>query len=107
MGEFLGQMMGGLAQLLGLAEGASGGDLSVMLAELENAGLSERVRSWMGHGENLPVTPEELAAAFPPEQLQAWASKAGTTPQALLEILAEALPRVVERTTPKDKPPAD
>ena len=104
MGEFLGQMMGGLAQLLGMAEGAAGGDFSVILAELENAGFSERVRSWLGHGENLPVTPEELSTVFPPEQIQAWAAKAGTTPEALLAVLAEALPHAVDQGTPKEKP---
>jgi uncharacterized protein YidB (DUF937 family) len=103
MSEFLGQMMGQAAQLLGLAQGMAGGGLTPLVAQLENAGLTERVRSWIGHGENLPVTPEELAVAFPPEQLQAWADKAGTTPDALLKVLAEALPQIVDHATPEGR----
>lgn len=104
MSEFLGQILGPLAQVLGLAQGAAGGGLSALLAQLENAGLAERVRSWVGHGENLPVTAEELEGAFTPEQLNSWAAQAGTTPDALLETLSRDLPRAVDRATPAEKP---
>jgi uncharacterized protein YidB (DUF937 family) len=105
MSEFLGQMMGGLSQLLGIAQGAVGGGLPTLLAQLENAGLGKHVQSWIGHGENMPVTPEQLAPAFTPEQLRAWADQAGTTPEALLKILAEALPHAIDQATPEGKLP--
>ena len=104
MSEFLGPVLGPLAQVLGLAQGASGGGLQALLAQLENAGLTERVRSWVGHGENLPVTAEELGSAFTPEQLNGWAAQAGTTPEALLEIMADELPHAVDRATPNEPP---
>jgi len=110
MSEFVGQFLGPLAQILGLAQGAAGGGLPAMLAQLENAGLAERVSSWVGHGENLPVTAEELASAFTPEQLNSWAEQAGTTPDALLEVLSKELPGAVDRVHPPDGPgplPAD
>jgi len=100
MSEFLGQMMGGLAQVLGIMQGAAGGALTGIVAQLENAGLAEKVRSWVGHGENLPVSADELQAAFTAEQLAAWAKEANTTPEALLKVLAEALPKVVDHATP-------
>ena len=103
MSEFLGQILGPLAQVLGFAQGVAGGGLPTLLAQLENAGLTERVSSWTGHGENLPVTAEELATAFTPEQLNSWAAQAGTTPDALLEIMAEELPKAVDRATPPDE----
>lgn len=61
--------------------------MPMLLVQLENAGLSERVQSWLGHGENLPVTAEELGTALTPEQLNAWASHAGTTTDAVLRIM--------------------
>ncbi len=105
MGEFLGQVLGPLAQMLGLAQGAAGGGLPALLAQLENAGLAERVSSWVGHGDNLPVTAEELATAFTPEQLNSWAEQAGTTPDALLEVLSEELPNAVNQATPVAEAP--
>jgi len=118
MSEFLSQALGGLAagaqslpglltQIVGAAQGAAGGGLPALLAQLENVGLGEQVRSWIGHGENLPVTPEQLAPAFTPEQLEAWAKAAGTTPEALLKVLAEALPQVVHHATPDGKLPEE
>jgi len=103
MSEFLGQILGPLAQALGFVQGVAGGGFPALLAQVENAGLAERVESWTGHGENLPVTPEELASAFTPEQLNSWAEQAGTTPEALLEIMSEELPKAVDRATPAEQ----
>lgn len=116
MSGFLGEIVAGalpavqalpglLAQILGAAQGATGGNLPALLAQLENAGLAEQVRSWTGPGENLPVTHEELAKAFPPEQVEAWAQEAGTTPEALLKVLAQALPHAVDHATPGGEVP--
>ena len=117
MSDFLGQMIGALGpavqalpsvltQLVGAAQGAAGGGLPALLQQLENAGLAEQVRSWVGPGENLPVTPDQLARAFPPEQVEAWARQAGTTPEALLKVLSEALPHAVDHATPHGELPA-
>ena len=89
---------GMLAQILGIAQGMAGGALPMLLAQLENAGLSDRVQSWLGHGENLPVTAEELGTAFTPEQLNTWAEHAGTTPDAVLRAMSEELPGAVAQT---------
>ena len=92
MGEFLGQILGPLAQLLGVAQGAAGGGLPALLAQLENAGLAEQVGSSAAEGEQLPVTAEELATVLTPEQLNHLAEQVGTTPDVLLERLAQELP---------------
>ncbi len=105
MSEFLGPVMGGLAQVLGMAQAAGGGWLTGMITQLENAGLTAQVQSWVGEGENLPVTEAELERAFSREELEKWAAEAGTTPEALLKVLAEALPQAVDRATPGGKVP--
>lgn len=91
MSEFM-MAFSGLAQLLGAAEGAGGGVWPGMLAQLEMAGFGSHVASWRGEAENLPVTADDLSTAFTPQQIQAWAAQAGTTPDVLLQRLAEALP---------------
>jgi uncharacterized protein YidB (DUF937 family) len=105
MSEFLGQMMGSLASLLALAQGATGGGLPGLVAQLENAGLAEKVRSWVGHGENLPLTVEELERALPRADVEAWAKEAGTTPEAVLKLLSEALPKLIDEATPEGRLP--
>ena len=100
-------MSGMLIQLVGLAQGAAGGGLPALLQQLEAVGLGPEVQSWIGHGENLPVTPEQLGQAIPREHIEAWAKEANTTPEALLKVLAEALPELVHQATPEGKLPAD
>ena len=46
-----------LGQVLG--NGGRGG-LSAIVAKLEQAGFGEQVRSWLGNGQNLPITAEQL-----------------------------------------------
>ena len=97
-------LLGPLAQVLGLAQGMAGGALPMLLLQLENAGLSERVQSWLGHGDNLPVSAEELGQAIEPEQVNAWAEHAGTTPDAVLQNLSAHLPNAVAGTVASAKP---
>jgi len=91
--------------VLGLVQGAAGGGLTGVLAQLENGGLADEVRSWVGHGDNLPVTPEQISGAFTEEQLTQWAAEAGTSKEALLMVLAKALPHAVDHATPEGKLP--
>jgi|SRR5215472_13773076 uncharacterized protein YidB (DUF937 family) len=118
MSDLIRQALGGVAagaqnlgplltQIVGAAQGAAGGGLPALLAQLENAGLGAEVRSWIGHEKNLPITPEQLAPVFPREQVEAWAKEAGTTPDAVLKLLAEALPELVHHATPEGTPPAE
>ena len=58
----------------------------------------------MGHGESLPVTADELADVFTPQQLNSWAEQAGTTPDAILDLLSKELPAAVGAATLGDKP---
>jgi uncharacterized protein YidB (DUF937 family) len=107
MSDLIGQALPLLTQLVGAAQGAAGGGLPALLAQLENAGLGAEVRSWIGHEENLPVTAGQLGSVFPPEQVEAWAKEAGTTPDAVLRLLAEALPRLVHHATPEGTLPVE
>ncbi len=88
-----GQILGPLAWLLGVTQGAAGGGLPALLAQLENPGLAEQVGSWTAQGEQLPATAKELAAVPTPEQLKHLAEQAGATPDVLLERLAQELPQ--------------
>jgi uncharacterized protein YidB (DUF937 family) len=107
MSEFISQIAGGLAasggvlsQILGTAEGATGGALEVLIAQFENAGFGSQVRSWLGKGTNLPITSENVTAAIPEEQLQVWADKAGITQEQLAIVLAEVLPQAIAQASP-------
>lgn len=99
---------GMLTQLLGSAQGAAGGGLPGLLAQLENAGLGPQVASWVGGGENMPIAAEHILAAIPPEQLDSWAAKVGVSHEQLATVLAEVLPHAIDHATPNGElPPQD
>jgi uncharacterized protein YidB (DUF937 family) len=118
MSEFLGQIAGStaslmsalpglLSQLLGTAEGATGGGLPVLLAQFENAGLGSKVRSWLGPEANEPITAEQVASAIPLDTRQAWAKQAGISVEQLDQVLANVLPSLIDHATPNGVIPAD
>jgi uncharacterized protein YidB (DUF937 family) len=53
------------------------GDLQGMVDQLQQAGLGPQVRSWLGNGANVLVTPEQLGAALGDEQVRQLAAKFG------------------------------
>lgn len=113
MSGFLGQIVGGLLNSGGTGQGSpiagilqqvmggqGSGGIAGLLQQFESAGLGQQARSWVGTGGNEPVAPEQLAQVFPQEQVSAWAEQAGTTPDALLSVLSQALPHMVDHATP-------
>jgi uncharacterized protein YidB (DUF937 family) len=90
-----------LSQLL-----ARQGGLQGLLQQLQSAGLGDQVKSWVGTGENKPVTGEQLGAALPPADLQGWAHQTGLPIDQLLAGLSKLLPQAVDHATPAGHVPA-
>jgi len=114
LGQILGSVLGGqqagqgspLAGILQEVLQSKGGGLASIVSQFEAAGLGDVVRSWVGTGANVPVSGEQIGRVFSNEQLQNWAAQAGTTPEALSGLLAQALPHVVDHATPGGTIPA-
>jgi uncharacterized protein YidB (DUF937 family) len=108
-GQALGGLLGGggaaalpglLTQIVGAGQGAAGGGLPALLQQFESAGLAEHVQSWLGSGENLPLTAEQVASAIPVETLEGWAQHLGVPAEAVPGLLAQVLPHAVDQATP-------
>lgn len=81
-------------------EGAAGvGGLGGLLAQLQQAGLDDVVRSWIGTGENKPVQPDDLGDALGKKAVTQMADKAGCSPNDLLSQLSRALPGIIDKLT--------
>src|SRR5262249_12704371 len=92
---------GDMAALPGLlSEGLANtnlGDLQGLVNRLQEGGLSTQVQSWLGDGQNLPVTSDLLKGALADEHVQQLAQHFGIDPDAVLNLLAEHLPTVVDQ----------
>jgi uncharacterized protein YidB (DUF937 family) len=66
----------------------------------DQAGLGDIFDSWVGKGENKPITAEQVKQAADPENLQRAADEAGISVDEAAEQLSKALPDVVDQMTP-------
>jgi len=76
------------------------GDLQGLVDQLQKGGLDEEVKSWLGRGDNLPATAEQIRAALGNQQVQQLAEKFGLPVDAVLKLLSEQLPTVVDKASP-------
>ncbi|MGS0624558.1 YidB family protein [Ralstonia sp. VS2407] len=118
LGSLLGGAGGGLGGLLGgLLGGGSGngdqaaiGGLGPLQQILEQAGLGEQVKSWIGNGQNLPVSGEQITQALSGtgalEEVSKLAAHFGINEGDLANQLAEGLPEAVNHLTPQGAVPA-
>jgi uncharacterized protein YidB (DUF937 family) len=88
------------------ASGAGGG-LGGLLQQLQAAGLGHQADSWVGSGENEPITPDELRNALGPDSVHDLAMQAGISDEEASGGLAALLPELVNQLTPEGRLPAD
>jgi uncharacterized protein YidB (DUF937 family) len=81
------------------------GGLEGLVKAFQSGGLGEIVNSWVGTGQNLPVSAEQLQSVLGAEQLGAVASQLGVSQGEAGGQLAELLPKVVDLLTPNGQIP--
>jgi len=115
-GGLLGGILGGLGGLLGgaaagnasaapSAPGPLSGGLGGLLEQLNQAGLGEKVESWVGQGQNHPIEPGQLGDAIGQKTLSEIAQHAGIDQQELLNQLSQVLPGLVDKLTANGQVP--
>ena len=100
-------LKGGLGGLL--AGGAAGsilsGGLGDLMKQLQEGGQGDAANSWVGKGQNKPVSPGDLASALGADQIDAIASQSGLSRNDLLQGLSQYLPDVIDHLTPDGRLP--
>jgi uncharacterized protein YidB (DUF937 family) len=92
---------GGLMEIVsGLINNPQTGGLQGLIQSFEQNGLGHVIGSWVGTGQNLPISGEQLQAVLGNEQVQAMAQKFGLSPQDIASHLSQLLPQVVDKVTP-------
>jgi uncharacterized protein YidB (DUF937 family) len=86
-------------------QGGQGGGLADLVARLQQGGLGDVVGSWVGTGQNLPVSPDQLGSALGDDFLAQLTQHTGASGGDLLGPLAQMLPQVVDRLTPNGQLP--
>ncbi|KJC49141.1 hypothetical protein UP09_07915 [Bradyrhizobium sp. LTSP885] len=88
-----------------LGSGSGQGGLSAIVAKLQQGGLGDQVKSWIGTGQNLPITAEQLQQVLGSDTVKQLAARFNIPVDQLSQVLAHQLPAAVDHASPDGKLP--
>ena len=86
---------------------SNSGGLSGLVNEFTQSGLGDIAASWVGKGENQPITPQQLETALGADKVAELAKEAGIPVDKGAEVLSQVLPAVVNEMTPDGEIPEE
>jgi len=81
------------------------GGLGGLLNQFQQSGLGDVMKSWIGPGQNQPISPNQLGSALGPQIIKILAQKTGMSEQEITTHLSQILPNVVDTLTPNGRLP--
>jgi uncharacterized protein YidB (DUF937 family) len=81
------------------------GGLGGLLDKLQKGGLADEANSWVGSGQNRPVSSGQLGPALGPNIIKTLAERSGLSEEEITRQLSQVLPGVVDKLTPKGRLP--
>jgi uncharacterized protein YidB (DUF937 family) len=105
LGDILGGLLGGASG--GAAGNVLSGGLGDLIRQLDQSGQGDVARSWVGRGENRPISPNDLGKALGNDTVKSLAEQAGISQIELLNGLSRQMPRVIDRLTPQGRLPTE
>jgi uncharacterized protein YidB (DUF937 family) len=115
LGSVLGKALGGGQQGNALVDAAmgllnnqqGGGGLNGLLEKFKSSGLGDHAASWVGTGQNMPVSGDQVHNALGGDFINQIASKLGVDPSHASGGLAQLLPTLIDKLTPDGAVPQD
>src|SRR5271155_5246107 len=107
--QALGNVLGGSSNpmasgLLQMVQNQPGG-LQGLVQSFHDKGMGGVVSSWVGSGQNSPISAEQIQQVLGSDQVKALAAKAGISPDAAGSAIAQLLPGIVDKLTPNGAVP--
>ena len=81
------------------------GGLGGLLEKLQQSGHGDVAKSWVGTGQNQPISPNQLGSALGPSLTKTLAEKTGLSEQEVTAQLSQILPGLVDKLTPQGRLP--
>jgi uncharacterized protein YidB (DUF937 family) len=89
-----------LGMVAGNSQGASGGGLADLVGKFQQGGLGDVVGSWIGHGQNQSISPDQLSGVLGSDAIGNIAQKLGISHGDAAQQISQVLPQVVDKLTP-------
>lgn len=102
------KQQGGLTSVLtGLLDNNSElGGIQGLIAKFDQAGLGDLIQSWIGNGDNLPISGDQMSRVLGSDLVKNIASQLGMDPAQASSQLAQLLPGLINQFTPQGHVPA-
>jgi uncharacterized protein YidB (DUF937 family) len=81
------------------------GGLGAIVAKLQQAGFGDQVKSWLGKGQNLPISADQLRGVLGSDIVRQLAARYNIPVDQLGQILAQELPKAVDHASPDGRLP--
>lgn len=94
-----------ISAVLSMLSSSQGGGITGLVQQFTAKGLGNVISSWIGTGENLPISTDQLQSVLGSEQVKALAAKAGISPEVAITGLTQILPQVINQLTPQGEVP--
>lgn len=102
----VGGEQGGMAQVAMEMFNQNGG-LNGILDKFKAGGLGEAAASWVGKGENMSISADQISSVLGNGAIAEMAAKFGINPETLSAQIAEHLPTVIDKLTPDGEVPTE
>lgn len=94
-------LLSSLVQMISNQPGGLGG----FLQGFQEKGLGSLVSSWIGTGQNQPISTDQITHVLGSDQVKSIAAQAGISPEAAGTSLASLLPMLIDHLTPNGQVP--
>lgn len=88
-----------------LSNDGTHGGLSGLIQKFQQAGLGDVVGSWVGSGQNQPISGDQITNVLGPDAITGLAEKLGMSPDAAAGQLSNILPGLIDHLTPHGQAP--
>ncbi|MCK4440690.1 MAG: DUF937 domain-containing protein [Sulfurovaceae bacterium] len=79
--------------------GENGLDLSSIVSKVTDGNLGETISSWLGSGENMPISMDSITDLLGSDKISEFASQLGLSEESAKGALADAVPNLVDKAS--------
>lgn len=102
-----GEQPGLLGGVLEMITGKESGGMAGLVQSFQEKGFGGIISSWIGTGENLPISADQIQQVIGSDVVQNLAAKFGIPTEELSGKLAEFLPSAIDKMTPNGTLPEE
>jgi uncharacterized protein YidB (DUF937 family) len=99
------QHAGVLSMLLSYINSPQVGGISGLQQMFQQKGLGSVVSSWIGNGQNLPISADQVQSVLHGSALENIATQSGMNMGQMSSVLSQMLPHLVDKLTPNGQVP--